>query len=302
VVAIEEAPADLGALRDYLATIARAGCETVILDASPAPQFEEHRRVLRWVARHLPLETPCDFLRAAAAAASCDAVVVADVAVRYTPAAIAAICEQLDGHDVVEPQEYLDPMPWWSGIDAARMLLRRGVPPLREPVRTFAFRQKVARALFPHELLGESDPVRRLHRIGFDVHAAPELFVRREPPALAEWLRERPANSDGAAVPVRSALLVALLPIAVVLALVAGLKAAAGYAGALALGTVALAFRGRRGARMVFPLRACFFAPLSLLDRSIGVYVALWRRMRRKGGVTSRPDESERAARIASGE
>lgn len=303
VVAIDEALSDASALRDHLAAMSRAGCETIVLDASRAPRFAENHRLLRWVARHLPLETSCDFLRSAAAAASCDAVIVADPAVRYTPAAIAAICEQLERHDVVEPQEYLDPMPWWSGIEAGRILLVRGALPVREPVRTFAFRQKVARALFPHELLGESDPLRRLDRIGFDVYSDPGLFVRREPPPLGVWLRERRAMvTGGAAVPARSVLFFALLPIAIVLGLVAGLKAAAGYAGALAIGTAVVALRGRRGASAFFPLRACLFAPVWLFERSLGVYWALLHRMRGAAGVAARPDETERVARIASGE
>ncbi|HLJ75698.1 MAG TPA: hypothetical protein VKU62_13985, partial [Thermoanaerobaculia bacterium] len=64
--------------------------------------------------------------------------------------------------------------------------------------------------------------------------------------------------------------------------------------------SVALALRGRIGASRFFPLRACFFAPLWILQRSLSVYWALLWRV--SGGVEPRripavvPTQNEQVA------
>ena len=47
-----------------------------------------------------------------------------------------------------------------------------------------------------------------------------------------------------------------------------------------------LALRGRAGASAFFPLHACLFAPLWVLERSVSVYWALFRKLR---GVEPEP-------------
>jgi hypothetical protein len=104
--------------------------------------------------------------------------------------------------------------------------------------------------------------------------------VRRLPPQLAEWLTERPRQAgDDFELPVKSAFFMALLPLALLLAAFGGLRLAGTYAGAVAMGAMALAVRGRVGAAEFFPLRACLYAPLWVLERSVSVYWALAQRV-----------------------
>src|SRR6185436_4883819 len=123
-----------------------ADCDVIVIDNSPQPLFDENRRVLRWVGRHVAPRPRhrafggmVDAVRAAFDLASCEKVIVADARVRYSAEAIDKICELLDGHEVVEPQDYLDPLPWWGGIEAGRMLVHRGIEPLPDHGGTFAF-------------------------------------------------------------------------------------------------------------------------------------------------------------------
>ena len=100
---------------------------------------------------------------------------------------------------VVEPQDYFDPLPWWGGIDAGRMLVHRGVDPLPDHGSTVGFRKSAIRGLRSVEgTLPASDPVRRLASQGAEVFSAIGLFVRRLPPLFQQWLRQRPlqAGSD----------------------------------------------------------------------------------------------------------
>src|SRR5437763_10812507 len=151
-------------------------------------------------------------------------------------------------------------MPWWSGIDAGRMLVGRGIEPVAGQGATFGFRKSAARAL--------------------DLTPGSSVFVRRLPPRVSEWLRERPrlAGADFS-FPFKTAFFFALIPLALLLATFGGPRLAGGYAGMIAFAAFALAVRGRAGAGAFFPLRACLFAPLWVLERSVSVYWALLRKL-----------------------
>jgi hypothetical protein len=293
VVVHEDAasPDELRSLAAHLSTLSVAGCEVIVVDDTPS--FDRNRRVFRWVGRHvaaLPrhrsLRGTVDSLRAALDLASCEKIVVGNARVRHDADTIAAMCALLDVHEVVEPQDYCDPLPWWGGIDAGRMLVHRGIEPLPDHGATFGFRRDAIRG--PHGLDalddGVDDAVRRLQSQGAAAHSAAGLFVRCEPPTVTSWLRERARHADDDfALPLKTAFFFALLPLAVLLVALGGPSLAGGYAGALVLGSLALALRGRVGAAAVFPLRAALFAPLWVLERSVSVY---WALLRKLSGVT----------------
>jgi hypothetical protein len=289
------APNELRGFAAYLSSLAIAGCEVVIVDDSP--HFERNRRVFRWVGRHvapLPrqrsLNGTVDIVRAAQDLASHDKIIVANARVRHDAATIDALCALLDLHKVVEPQDYVEPMPWWGGIDAGRILVHRGVEPLPDHGATFGFRRAAIRGLLDALDDGGDDAVRRFQSLGAAVHSAESLFVRCEPPAPSSWLRERVRQAgDDFALPAKTAFFFALLPVAAMLLAFGGAPLASGYAGALVVGSLALALRGRAGAAEVFPLRACLFAPLWLVERSISVYWALLRKL--TGATVERPVE-----------
>jgi hypothetical protein len=283
-VLVQNASASTSELRDlatYLSTLSVADCDVVILDPSPRLQFELNARILRWVGRHVAV-TDLDLVRAATQYAGCEKVIVAADDIRYTNAAIGQLCDLLDMHEVVEPQDYLDPMPWWGGIDAGRILIHRGIEPQPDHGATFGFRRGALRAL---RALGPATTpeaqARRLAAVGAEVYPAADVFVRREPGALGEWLSTRPkVAGDDFELPVKTAFFFSLVPLLVLLAAVGGLQLAGGYGGVIAFAAIALAARGRVGATPFFPLRACLFAPLWVLERSLSVYWALLRKLR----------------------
>ncbi|HUP63270.1 MAG TPA: hypothetical protein VNA69_22965 [Thermoanaerobaculia bacterium] len=310
VVLIESGNA-LRELARYLSDLGVTGCEVVILDPSPRVQFELHARTLRWVGRHVRVRPDhraaggaVDIVRAAAAVASCEKIVVATDDVRYAPEAIFRICSLLDIHEIVEPQDYLDPLPWWGGIDAGRILVHRGIEPRPDHGATFGFRRGVVRALRTLTTSeAASDQVRRLASHGAAVHPAHDVFVRRQPRLFADWLAHRPRlAAEEFELPFRTAFFLALLPLLALLATLGGATLASSCAGVIAFASVALALRGRIGAASFFPLRACLFAPLWLLERSVAVYWALLRKVRGVGAETERVAAPERADdQVASG-
>ncbi|HYO77617.1 MAG TPA: hypothetical protein VE010_14240 [Thermoanaerobaculia bacterium] len=292
LVVVENAAASAAELRElanYLSEVGVAGCEVVILDASPRLQFELNGRILRWVGRHVAVRPEhrssngsIDLVRSAATLAACEKIIVAAEDVRYTPEAIGQLCDLLDVHEVVEPQDYLEPLPWWGGIEAGRILLHRGIEPQPDHGATFGFRRSAVRGLRTLDVreLGE-DHVRRLAAAGAEVFPAANVFVRREPVGFDEWLLQRPrrAGSDLSS-PVKTAFFLSLVPLMLILSALGGLRLAGVYAGVVAFASFGLALRGRAGAGAFFPLRACLFAPLSIVERSISVYWALYRKLR----------------------
>jgi hypothetical protein len=160
------------------------------------------------------------------------------------------------------------------------MLINRGIERFGDRSSTYAFRRTSVRNIRGADV-GNDHAIRRLAMRGADVHAAGDLFVRRTPPALAEWLRERAEQADeDFAAPTKTILFLALFPVAVALMMFGGLRIAGGFAGTIAFASAALAIRGRIGASAFYPLRACLFAPLWVVERSISVYWALFRRVR----------------------
>jgi hypothetical protein len=286
---------DLRSFAAHLSTLSVAGCEVVVVDDTPS--FDRNRRLFRWVGRHvaaLPrhrsLRGAVDPVRAALDLATGEKIVVGNARVRHDADTIASMCALLDTHEVVEPQDYCDPLPWWGGIDAGRILVHRGIEPLPDHGATFGFRRAALRGLRGLDALddGADDAVRRLKSQGAAVHSAGALFVRCEPPTVTSWLRERARHADADfALPLKTAFFFALLPIAVLLVAFGNTPLAAGYAGALVAGSLVLALRGRVGAAEVFPLRAAFFAPLWMLERSVSVYWALFRKL--TGATVERP-------------
>ena len=103
--------------------------------------------------------------------------------------------------------------------------------------------------------------------------------------------------------PVKTAFFFALLPAALLLAVLGGVRLAGGYAGAIALSSLVLAIRGRAGNATFFPLRACLSAPLWVLERSISVYWALLQKLNRSSAEAMHPSTADRGTRaVASGE
>jgi hypothetical protein len=307
VVVHDDATASAGDLRSFaahLSTLAVAGCEVIVIDDTPS--FHRNRRIFRWVGRHLAamprhraLNGTVDRLRAALDLATCEKVVVAAARIRYDAEKIAAMCALLDVHEAVEPQEYYDPLPWWGGIDAGRMLVHRGIEPLPDHGATFGFRRTAIRGLRGIDVLDDAgeDAVRRLQSQGAAIRSVP-IFVRSEPPSVGAWLEERARHAgDDFALPVKTAFFFALLPIAALLIAFGGAPLAGGYAGAIVVGSLALALRGRAGAATVFPFRACLFAPLWVLERSVSVYWALLRKLSTPVIPSEARDLGEGAAR-----
>lgn len=294
----------LQAFAHYLSTLASADCEVLILDSAPSDVFDSRECILRWVGRHVPLhdyrfsDDRVDGLRAAASLASAEKVVMASADARCTAEELRDLCVLLERHDVVEPEEYVGMSPWWRGVEAGGLLLYRGTDQ-RPPRSTFAFRRSAYRPLRA-AIVNAHEPA--LSFAGSDVLEAHDVFVRREPRPLLERLKGRSAAAFDSVDPIKSLFFIGVLPLLLALAVIGGLDIAGGYAGIVAIGSVLLAVRGRIGASRFFPLAACLFAPLWIVERSVGVYWSLFARLGAGTAAASTATAVGRHERAASGQ
>src|ERR1700740_855466 len=109
---------ELRELAAYLTELAVANFEVLIIDATAGETLEENRRIVRWVGRyvvarpnHYGLFGNSAAVGAALDLSRCDKVIVAAPRVRYSAGALDDLTALLEVHEVVEPQDYFDPLP-----------------------------------------------------------------------------------------------------------------------------------------------------------------------------------------------
>ena len=217
------------------------------------------------------------------ALAGCESIILADDDIRYTRHDINRICELLERYEMVRPQNYLSPLPWWARMEAARMLINRGVLRTGDYPGTCGFRRSTMLRVGHYDgdvLFDNEEIVRHFILEGASVCHANDFFILKHPPTLAKWREQRPRQAyEDFVMRAKTLAFMAVLPVAVFVALAGGAAALCAYGLAVAAAAMILAERGRRGAaRKFFPALITLHAPLWMLERSASVYWALyWR-------------------------
>lgn len=299
-------PRPLEAMTSYLAGLSR-WVEVVVVDSSPAEVFEQHRAAWGPIVRHVRSAPPppgrngkvLNVLRGLEITTQ-ELVVVADDDVRYTPASLAAVLARLERCDVVRPQNFFAPLPWFARWDTARTLLNRAVS--ADYPGTLALRRSALPDGYASDVLFENlEMLRTVRAHGGREDAARDLFVAREPGDVRTFAGQRVRQAyDSQAQPVRLAIELALLPAAAA-AFVQAVRAHGSW-GALVTGVVLsgalvlVAETGRRrddGPR-VFPASCAVWAPAWVAERAVCAWVALAHRC--AGGVPYAGGRLRRAA------
>jgi hypothetical protein len=284
--------------------------EVLVVDGSPEPVWRAHHNAFGDRVTHLRPDPRLAFANGKVngvltglAAASHEAVVVADDDVRYHPAALARLAGLLEVADVVRPQNYFAPLPWHARLDTARTLLNRVAG--GDFPGTLGVRRSLVLGAggYDGDVLFENlELLRTVRAAGGTVLTPLDLYVRRLPPGTGHFLGQRVRQAyDELARPARLAAALAVLPGAAALAARRRwwpLAAAAGLA-------VAVAETGRRraGGRAVFPASSSLLAPVWLLERGASSWLAVYARLIRggaayAGGRLRRAATPERVLRV----
>jgi hypothetical protein len=297
---------ELGDLADYVAKIS-ALAEVLVVDGSPPREFQRHAEELGGAVHHLQPDRDLRYAMGkvngvitGVRRASNEAVVVADDDVRYDPDALREVVKRLGRAELVVPQNYFQPLPWHARWDTARTLLNRIYTGDRWfPVGDFPGTLGVRRTFFldinayDGNLIFENlQLMRTIRAAGGRVEMALDLYVRRLPPSTRRFLSQRVRQAyDDFAIPLRMGGFLSIGPV------LAGLpfRWRARLAAALAIGTMALAEKGRRRGNggSVYPATASLMAPAWIAERALCSWLALGERVIRggtayRGGLISR--------------
>ena len=284
---LDATPAELTQMAADFDLVRAAGFEVVVADGSPPAAFERHAAAFAGRCRHIGLDRRWRYANgkvngvlSGIAAARAERIVLADDDVAYDADALERLYRALEDADLVVPQNFFRPLPWWARIESGRILLNRACRPAGDYPGTFALRRSTFERIGPYDgdVLFENEELRRhFLRHGARVRHARDLLVARRPPTLRKWreqrLRQAYEDLDNVG---KTVAFFALLPVALLLAGIGGTLTVTVYAVLLAVSIVALAWRGRRdGAGRVMPATLCLWAPLWVLERAISVHRAV---------------------------
>jgi hypothetical protein len=221
--------------------------------------------------------------------ASCEYIILADDDIRYSASDVKRMCHLLETFQMVRPQNFISPLPWWARLEASRMLINRGVLRAGDYPGTCAFRRATIQSVGPYDgdvLFDNEEIVRHFAVHGAEIDYALDFFIHKLPPTFTKWLEQRPRQAyEDFVMRAKTAAFLCALPLTLALNFLLSTRVAFYLLGVLSLLSVIIALRGllRNAAYKFFPLSSPAYAPLWILERSLSVYWALYWRVRYGG-------------------
>lgn len=258
-------------------------CEVLVIDGSPPDVFAQHHRIWVEVSRHEPVDPRFKFLNdkvngvhTGVGLATTEKIILGDDDIRYGRIDIDRVCDLLETFEVVRPQNYLSPLPWWARMEAARMLINRATLRTTDYPGTCAFLRSTILSAGEYDgdvLFDNEELIRHFARSGARICYANDFFIRKPPPKFRKWLEQRPRQAyEDFGLRFKTVLFASLLPLAVALALID-----ARYMSIFLLSILLAALGWGRGeARKYFPFHICLFAPLWIFERTLSTYWAFY--------------------------
>lgn len=276
--------------------LTNAGCEVIVADGSPPDVFAEHARLWFGFARHIEVDRRFGYLNdkvngihTGVELASNEKIILADDDIRYTAADVDRMVTLLGDHEMVRPQNFLSPLPWWARMESARMLINRAVLRIGDYPGTCAFRRSTMLRVGHYDgdvLFDNEELVRHFASAGAKIDYEIDLFIQKCPPSLRKWKEQRPRQAyEDFGLRMKTAFFLAL-PVLILLNAVFG--GFAGFAICVTLVSVfAIALACAGGARGVasefIPPWICFYAPLWIFERAFSTYWAVYWHLRHGG-------------------
>lgn len=285
--------------KNYFQILKRAGCEVLIVDGSPAEIFSAHDAI--WckskdeAIRHVTVNPQYTYLNGkvngihtGVALAAHEKIILADDDIRYTHENVRRMNALLSEYEMVRPQNYLRPLPFWARMEAARMLINRAWIREGDYPGTLGITRAAMRRVghYDGDVLFDNEEIVRHFRVHkAKIFYARDFFVLKRPPSLSKWLEQRPRQAYEDFVMRTKTAFFFLLPIVFIAALlIFGWQAALTLALIVACGGILLAAKGLGDSAMrVFPVSICLYAPLWILERTGSTYWALYWRIIHRG-------------------
>lgn len=280
----------------YFRTLELAGCEVIAVDGSPSSVFEQHQKLWKNDCVHVAPNPKYKYLNGkvngvhtAVDMANCERIILADDDIRYKRNDVDRMCDLLDEFEMVRPQNFISPLPWWARIESARILINRGLLRAGDYPGTCGFRRSTMLLVGPYDgdvLFDNEELVRHFALNGATIHYALGFFILKRPPSFSKWCEQRPRQAyEDFVMRTKTAVFLSLIPLAITFVI---LQSSVGL-GLLLLAVVLISVlsstRGllRNSAYKVFSLTTPLYSPIWVLERSISVYWAVFWRMRYGG-------------------
>jgi len=283
-------------LREYFQLLGSAGCEVMVVDGSPASVFEQHSSAWSNVCRHVPPDRQYRYLNGKVNGvhtgvdlASAERIILADDDIRYTSGDVVRMCKLLDSFEMVRPQNFISPLPWWARIENARILINRGTLRAGDYPGTCGFRRSTMKRVGPYDgdvLFDNEEIVRHFALKGANIKYALDFFILKHPPKLWKWFEQRPRQAyEDFVMRVKTAMFFSILPALLFLTLFFRLPGLFAGGSVITMCAAILSARGliRNRAYRFFPMSSVVFAPAWVFERSLSIYWALYWRLRYGG-------------------
>jgi hypothetical protein len=281
--------------RQYFELLAEAGCEVLVVDGSPAEIFAAYGEAWRGVCRHETVDPQYKFLNGkvngihtGVAIAAHNSIILADDDIRYTPADVKRMSFLLADYEMVRPQNYFKPLPFWARMEAARMLINRAWIREGDYSGTLGVTRTAMRRVghYDGDVLFDNEEIVRHFRLkNAKIKYARDFFLLKRPATFRKWIEQRPRQAYEDFVMRAKTAFFLLLPIDFVLFWVfGGWRFALGFVFIVAVGAMLTAAYGLGdGAIRFFPRSIVFYAPLWFVERSFSTYWAFYWRFTRGG-------------------
>lgn len=281
--------------RQYFGLLRAVGCEVLVVDGSPAEVFTAYDEIWKDCCRHAPVDPQYRYLNGKVngihtgiALARAERVILADDDIRYTPEDVERMSRFLDDYDMVRPQNYFLPLPFWARMEAARMLINRAFIREGDYTGTLGVTRSAMRRVghYDGDVLFDNEEIVRHFRLkNARIKYARDFFVLKRPATFRKWLEQRPRQAYEDFIMRAKTAFFLLLPIAFILFwLLGGLMSALCFALFIAIGAIFTAALGLNdGAAKFFPITTVFYSPLWIIERSFSTYWAFYWRFTRGG-------------------
>ena len=282
-------PLEVKQLADYFKLLRVAGCEVLIVDGSPKSVFEAHKISWQGFSRHVAPDPKYTYLNGKVNGvhtgvdlASCERIILADDDIRYSVSDVKRMCGFLDRSEMVRPQNFIAPLPWWARLESARILINRGVLRAGDYPGTCGFRRTTMLRVGHYDgdvLFDNEEIVRHFALNGVRIKYALDFFILKRPPTFIKWLEQRPRQAyEDFVMRAKTAAFISVLPGTLALSFLVNVRAATFLIALMSLVSIALSGGGilRNAAYRFYPITSPLFAPLWILERSISVYWALY--------------------------
>lgn len=274
--------------RNYFITLFTAGCEVLVVDGSPPEIFAKHSEVWNDFCRHVSVDSQYKYLNGkvngihtGVALAGQNRIILADDDIRYAPGDVRRMAELLEDYDLVRPQNYLQPLPFWARTEAARMLINRAWIAEGDYSGTLGVTKSAMLRVGHYDgdvLFDNEEIVRHFRNKNAKIKYARDFFLLKLSPTFGKWIEQRPRQAYEDFVMRAKTLFFVSLPVVVAFTWQsAGWRLAFTYIVIIAFGAICTAALGLTdGASRFFPFTVILYAPLWVAERSIGTYWAFY--------------------------